>query len=97
MLVRLKQALQQNRVVRVFALGQLCSPKLAEMVGFQGGYDAVWLDQEHVGLTIEQIENSARAAPSTPPRVRPNLPHRAQATNRQGPNTNAKQRSSAAQ
>ncbi len=62
MLVRLKEALKQNRVVRVFALGQLCGPKLVEMVGFQGGYDAVWLDQEHVGLTVEQIEHSARAA-----------------------------------
>src|SRR5205823_13853033 len=31
-------------------------------VGLQGGYDAVWLDQEHVGLGIEQIEEATRAA-----------------------------------
>jgi 2-keto-3-deoxy-L-rhamnonate aldolase RhmA len=57
----LKSLLKQERVIRVFALGQLCHPKLVEMIGFQGGFDAVWLDQEHVGLTIPQIEEAARA------------------------------------
>jgi 2-keto-3-deoxy-L-rhamnonate aldolase RhmA len=61
---RLKEALAANRIVRVFGLGQLCHPKLIEMVGLTGGYDAVWLDQEHCGLTIEQLENGARAARS---------------------------------
>ena len=32
------------------------------MIGLHGGYDAVWFDQEHAGLSIEQIENAARAA-----------------------------------
>src|SRR5437773_5339727 len=62
MAVRLKQSLAQGKLVRVFALGQLCSPKLVEMLGFQGCWDAVWLDQEHAGLTIAQIEEAARAA-----------------------------------
>jgi 2-dehydro-3-deoxyglucarate aldolase/4-hydroxy-2-oxoheptanedioate aldolase len=59
---RLKELLGQNKLVRVFGLGQLCHPKLIEMVGLVGGYDAVWLDQEHGGLTTEQIEQGARAA-----------------------------------
>lgn len=58
----LKKALAENRVIRVFGLGQLCEPKFIEMIGNAGGYDAVWLDQEHVGLTIPQIENATRAA-----------------------------------
>jgi 2-keto-3-deoxy-L-rhamnonate aldolase RhmA len=58
----LKALLAQDRVVKVFALGQFCNPKLVEMVGWQGGFDAVWFDQEHVGLTIPQIEEAARAA-----------------------------------
>jgi 2-keto-3-deoxy-L-rhamnonate aldolase RhmA len=58
----LKSLLKQDRVIRVFALGQLCHPKLVEMIGYHGGFDAVWLDQEHVGLTIPQIEEAARAA-----------------------------------
>src|SRR5262249_9008374 len=59
---RLKGLLKQDRVLKVFALGQFCSPKLVELVGFLGGFDAVWFDQEHVGLTLPQIEEAARAA-----------------------------------
>jgi 2-dehydro-3-deoxyglucarate aldolase/4-hydroxy-2-oxoheptanedioate aldolase len=62
MVMHLKEALCENRLVRVFGLGQLCQPKIIEMIGYGGGYDAVWFDQEHCGLTIEQIEHSARAA-----------------------------------
>src|SRR5947209_10548001 len=58
----LKALLAQDRVVKVFALGQLCHPKLVEMVAWSGGFDAVWLDQEHVALTGSQIEEAARAA-----------------------------------
>jgi len=60
--VRLKELLAQGKLVRVFGLGQLCHPKIVEMVGFHGGYDAVWLDQEHAGISIAQIEEAARAA-----------------------------------
>src|SRR4051795_2911296 len=34
------------------------------MVGLLGGFDAVWLDQEHTGLTVGQIEDATRAARS---------------------------------
>src|SRR3954454_2559524 len=59
---RMKQLLAQDQLVRVFGVGQLCSPKLVEMVGWLGGFDAVWLDQEHAGLSIPQIEEASRAA-----------------------------------
>lgn len=59
---RLKQRLAEGKLVRVFGVGQLCSPKLVEMIGMLGEYDAVWLDQEHVGLTITQMEEAGRAA-----------------------------------
>ena len=58
----LKSLLAGDRVLNVFALGQFCSPKLVEVIGWHGGFDAVWFDQEHVGLTIPQIEEAARAA-----------------------------------
>jgi 2-dehydro-3-deoxyglucarate aldolase/4-hydroxy-2-oxoheptanedioate aldolase len=58
----LKALLRQDRLIRVFMLGQLCGPKLVEMVAWHGGFDAVWFDQEHAGLTIPQIEECARAA-----------------------------------
>jgi 4-hydroxy-2-oxoheptanedioate aldolase len=59
---RLKALLSQDRVVRVFGLGQFCSGKLVEVVGWHGGFDAVWLDQEHAGLAVAQLEEAARAA-----------------------------------
>ncbi|MCI0642868.1 MAG: aldolase/citrate lyase family protein [Gemmataceae bacterium] len=59
---RLKELLAQDKLARVFGMGQLCSPKLVEIIGLEGGFDAVWLDHEHAGLSIEQIENAARAA-----------------------------------
>src|SRR5436190_10910841 len=59
---RLKALLAQDKIVRVFAVGQLCHPKIVEIVGLQGGFDAVWLDQEHVGLSLAQLEEAARAA-----------------------------------
>jgi 2-keto-3-deoxy-L-rhamnonate aldolase RhmA len=62
---RLKEALARGQVTRVFGLGQFCHPKLVELIGLSGGFDAVWFDQEHVGLTTEQIEQAALAARAT--------------------------------
>src|SRR5947209_18325610 len=59
---RLKELLGQGKLVRVFCLGQLCHPKLVEIIGLQGGADAVWLDQEHAGLSVAQLEEACRAA-----------------------------------
>jgi 4-hydroxy-2-oxoheptanedioate aldolase len=59
---RLKTLLKQDKLVRVFCLGQLCSPKLLELVGLHGGFDAVWLDHEHGSLTLEHVEQATRAA-----------------------------------
>lgn len=59
---RIKELLKQDQVVRVFCTGQLCHAKLVEIVGFEGGFDAVWFDQEHSGLATAQIEEAARAA-----------------------------------
>jgi len=59
---QLKAALAQNKLTRVFCLGQLCHPKFVEIIGMHGGYDAVWLDQEHAGLSTAQIEQGALAA-----------------------------------
>src|SRR5262245_49056763 len=61
MVQSIKELLRQGKLLRVFVLGQLCSPKIIEMIGMHGGYDAVWLDQEHPGLTIEQLEQATLA------------------------------------
>ena len=59
---RLKKALADGKLTRVYCVGQLCAPKFVEIIGLQGGYDAIWLDQEHAGLSIQQIEEACRAA-----------------------------------
>src|ERR1043166_2670944 len=61
----LKTLLAQGKLIKVFGVGQLCHPKIIEIIGLHGGYDAVWLDQEHAGISIEQIENASRAARAT--------------------------------
>ncbi|MGF1579323.1 MAG: HpcH/HpaI aldolase/citrate lyase family protein [Gemmataceae bacterium] len=58
----IKKRLAEGKLVRVLGLGQLCSPKLIEIAGLPNFYDAVWLDQEHVGLTVSDLEEAARAA-----------------------------------
>jgi len=63
--MRLKEVLARGELTRVFCVGQLCHPKVVEMVGLLGGYDAVWLDQEHAGLSVEQVEHATRAARAT--------------------------------
>jgi 2-dehydro-3-deoxyglucarate aldolase/4-hydroxy-2-oxoheptanedioate aldolase len=59
---RIKELLAQGKVVRLFGVGQLISPKLVEIVGEHGGFDALWLDQEHAGLTMKEIEWATLAA-----------------------------------
>lgn len=53
---------KQDRVLTSILIGQLCDPKVVEICGLSGLFDIVWFDQEHVGLTIPQIEQAARAA-----------------------------------
>lgn len=58
----LKEALRSGRPVNVFALGHLFDPRLVELVARGGGYDAVWFDIEHAGLTTADIRHGALAA-----------------------------------
>ena len=59
---RIKQMLSEGKSVRVFGLGQLLSPKLIEILGEHGEFDALWLDFEHAGLTMNEIELATMAA-----------------------------------
>src|SRR3954471_7064377 len=59
---RIKELLAGGRTVRMFGLGQLLAPKLVEIVGEHGGFDALWLDFEHAGITMQQVELATMAA-----------------------------------
>lgn len=52
----LKELLNKGEVVRLFGVGQLASHKLVQMVGLIGGYQGIWIDQEHAGVTLRDIE-----------------------------------------
>ncbi len=59
---RIKQLLAEGKLVRVFGMGQLLCLKLIEILGEHGGFDALWLDFEHAGLTMKDIELATMAA-----------------------------------
>ncbi len=50
--------------MNVFAIGAIPSPKIIELVAMVGGYQAIWIDEEHAGLTLNQIETLAMACRS---------------------------------
>lgn len=59
---KIKSRLAAGETVRLFGLGQLISPKLVEIVAAHGGFDALWIDHEHAGLTMKEIEIATLAA-----------------------------------
>jgi 4-hydroxy-2-oxoheptanedioate aldolase len=59
---RIKQLLREGKVVRCFGFGQLLAPKLVSILGEHGDFDALWIDAEHGGLTMKEIELAVMAA-----------------------------------
>ena len=59
---RIKPLLAEGRLVKTFGLGQLISPKFVEAVGVNEGFDALWLDYEHGGITMRDVELATLAA-----------------------------------
>lgn len=51
----IKQRLAAGELVRCFSLGRLIHPVVVDLFALAGGYHGFWLDQEHAGLTYEQI------------------------------------------
>src|ERR1700744_4172388 len=58
----IKDKLSQGEPVRLFGVGQLIGPKLIEIVGLHGGFDGLWLDFEHAGFTMKDVELATLAA-----------------------------------
>jgi len=58
----LRSLIRAPKPVIAAAIGQFCTPKFVELMAMSGRYNALWLDQEHVGLTTPQIEDACRAA-----------------------------------
>lgn len=61
----IKQRLVDGKLVRIFCVGPLASPKWIEIAAIHGGYHGVWIDEEHAALTQQQIEVLALACRAT--------------------------------
>jgi 2-dehydro-3-deoxyglucarate aldolase/4-hydroxy-2-oxoheptanedioate aldolase len=59
---QIKRRLASGETVRLFGVGQLCAPKLIEIVGLHGLFDGLWLDAEHGGLSMKDVELATLAA-----------------------------------
>jgi len=58
---RLKELLSSGEVIRLFGVGQLANHKIVQILGLLGGYHGIWIDQEHAGVTLREIETLALA------------------------------------
>ncbi len=73
----LKSRLQRGERVNVFAIGRIFHPNIIEMYGIHGGFQGFWIDEEHTGLGMKEIELATMAGPSRGTRqLRPPRPHR---------------------
>jgi 4-hydroxy-2-oxoheptanedioate aldolase len=60
----IKKRLADGQEVNVFSIGAIPSFKIIEMAAMLGGYHAVWIDEEHAGLTQREIEHLTLACRS---------------------------------
>lgn len=58
----IKEKLARGEAVRLFGVGQIFTPKLVEIVGTHGGFDGLWIDNEHCGLDMRDVELATLAA-----------------------------------
>ncbi|HYW80481.1 MAG TPA: hypothetical protein VE890_12940 [Thermoguttaceae bacterium] len=50
------ELLATDRVLRVFSVSRIIHPVVFDVFGMAGGFDGLWLDQEHGGMTVEQVQ-----------------------------------------
>lgn len=65
MVVTLKERLARDERVIVCGIGRVFHPNFVQCLGVHGAFHGVWIDQEHCGLTMREMEiatASARAA-----------------------------------
>ena len=58
---RFKDRLAKGQLCRIFCVGRLMHPAVFDIHGMVGGYHGFWIDQEHVGITYEQVVLAASA------------------------------------
>lgn len=61
MSVTMKERLEAGDRLNVFAVGRMFHPNVIHFLGMHGGFDGFWIDVEHTGLTVRDIEIAAAA------------------------------------
>lgn len=61
---RTKEKLARGEVVRTVGIGRVLHHNVIHMIGFNGGFDCLWFDHEHVGFSMEKLEIACTAARS---------------------------------
>jgi 2-dehydro-3-deoxyglucarate aldolase/4-hydroxy-2-oxoheptanedioate aldolase len=59
--VPLKQRLQAGDQLVVFAIGRMHNPNIVQYLGMTGDFDGFWIDVEHAGFTVGEIEAAVAA------------------------------------
>ena len=62
MLRTFKERLASDELIRIFAVGRLIHPVTFDLHGMVGGFHGIWIDQEHAGVTYEQIALASACA-----------------------------------
>ena len=62
MVTSLKDRLSRGESVNVFSIGRGFTPNLIEIFAIHGGFQGFWIDHEHTGFSIDQIEHATLAA-----------------------------------
>lgn len=58
----LKQRLADGERVNVFAVGRMFHPNVVHFLGATGEFDGMWIDVEHGGFGVAEIESAVTAA-----------------------------------
>jgi len=57
----MKQRLQAGERLNVFGVGRMFHPNIIHYLGMHGRFDGFWIDVEHAGLTVSDIEIAVAA------------------------------------
>ena len=57
----LKQRIRNGERLVIFAVGRMFHPNIVQYLGMAGGFDGFWIDVEHAGLSIREVEVAVAA------------------------------------
>jgi 4-hydroxy-2-oxoheptanedioate aldolase len=57
----MKEQLVAGERLNVFAVGRMFHPNVVHFLGASGVFDGMWIDVEHAGLTVAEIESATTA------------------------------------